>query len=187
MSGRPCTVCTSEQRSHIEDTIASGEALSAISASCALSRQSLRRHRDTHMGQPVEHLRDAGIGPYRVVLRMVETADRLHDLADQAEERGRLSDATRATVAESKALHQLLSIGVQGRQEIDHAGDYDALEQAVAALVRRTPVAGEIIAAELESRGRNSYASKLRGYADRCRALPEHQPVSTERLSLAQH
>ncbi len=168
MSGRPCTVCNSEQRSQVEDTIASGEALSAIAASFALSRQSLRRHMGSHMGQPIEHVRD-GLGPYEVVLRLVQTTDRLHDLADQAEERGRLADAVRATLAESKTLHLLLSIGLKGQAEIDYAENADALEQAVAALIRRAPSAGDVIAAELASQGRDTYAAKVRDLAERVR------------------
>ncbi len=117
-----------------------------------------------------------GLSPYAIVTRMVGNADRLRDLAADAEERGRIADATRATLAESKTLHDLLSLGVQGQEQIEYAEDASALEAAVVALVRRAPVAGEFIAADLEARGRDVLAGKVRALAERWRAVSGNEP-----------
>ena len=120
-------------------------------------------------------LQDAGIGAYGIAVRLFETADRLRDLADQAEESNKLADATRATLAEGKTLHLLLSLGLQGPQQLDYARDAAALEGAVVALVRQTPLAGEIIAAELDRRDRAVLAGKVRRFAEKCRAVSENE------------
>lgn len=126
-----------------------------------------------------------GLSPYAIVTRMVGSADRLRDLAADAEERGRIADATRATLAESKTLHDLLSLGVRGQEQIEYAEDASALEAAVVALVRRAPVAGEIVASELEARGRDVLATKVRAFAERCRAVSENE--ARKELTDAEH
>jgi len=173
--GRPCSVCGHVQRSAIENAIASGEALSAISASFALSRQAVRRHRDAHMAADASAFHDGGIGPYATVVRLTQAADRLRDLATEAEDRGRIADAVRATLAESRTLATLFQLGVKGGGEIEQAKDAAELEAGVVALVRRAPVAGEVIAAELESRGRDALAGQVRTFAQRCKAVSENE------------
>lgn len=168
MSGRPCTVCANPQRSQVEDGISAGEPIAAIASAHGLSRTSIRRHRDRHMAAALT-LRDDGISPWRTVLRIVSTADRLHHLADQAEERGRITDATRATLAEAKTLRELLALGLKGEDQLAYAEDADALERAVGVLVRRAPAAGDALAAELESQGRDALAAAVRSLADRVR------------------
>jgi hypothetical protein len=123
-------------------------------------------------------LRDDGISPWRTVLRLVATADRLHDLADEAEERGRLGDATRATLAEAKVLRELLALGLKGEDQLGYAEDADAMERAVGVLIRRAPAAGDVIATELETQGRDKLAAVVRSLADRVRH--ERQEISTD-------
>lgn len=168
MSGRHCTVCTNPQRSQVEDAMAAGTALSSISDTHGVSRQALQRHRDGHMAVDLT-LRDDGISPWRTVLRIVAAADRLHELADQAAQRGRITDATRATLAEAKTLRELLALGLKGEDQLGYAEDADAMERAVGVLIRRAPAAGDVIATELESQGRDALAAVVRSLADHVR------------------
>jgi hypothetical protein len=130
------------------------------------------------------------LSPWDTILRMAEAADRLKDLGDEAEERGRIGDATRAVLAEARVLDLLLNMGAKGQGQFNYAADARALESAVAALLQKFPAAGEVLSAELERQERPGYANKIRVYANKCRALPEHQVSGNERpqeLSYADH
>jgi len=116
-----------------------------------------------------------GISPWTTVLRMAEAADRLRDLATEAEAVGRLGDATRATLAEARTLDLLLNLGAKGPAQLDYAADADAMEKAVTVLVRQQPEIGDRLAQFLRQEERTAYAARLQVYADKCRALPEHQ------------
>lgn len=117
-------------------------------------------------------LRDGGLGAYEVVLRLVETADRLHDLATESEEAHRYADAVRASLAEARSLHLLLDLGVNGQREVDYAADAAALEAAVVSVVARFPNLGDELADELAREKRHMLSDKLRVYVAKCR---EHQ------------
>ena len=171
--GRPCSVCTHAHRSEVEASLLDGESLSSVAATYTVTRQALRRHRAAHMN--AGDLRDAGIGAYAIAVRLFETADRLRDLADDAEQMGRFADATRATLAEARTLDFLLNLGAKGGDDLKYAKDAVALEGAVAALVRQVPAIGDQIAKQLEQQDRSAYAAKFRDYAEKCLQLPEHQ------------
>ncbi len=174
-TGRPCATCTHVDRPAIEAALLDGDSVSSVSATCGLTRQSLRRHRGAHMTAAI---RDAGIGPFAIAVRLFETADRLRDMATEAEDRNRFTDATRATLAEAKTLGLLLSLGAKGGEDFTHAKDAAALEAAVTALVRQLPDLGDQLADELDRADRPEFADMVRTYATKCRALPQHQAVS---------
>lgn len=179
-------MCGHAQRSDVEASVLDGEPLSSVSAKFSLSRQALRRHRAAHMTV----IFSDGISPWETLLRMSQAADRLRDLADDAEERGRIADATRAVLGEAKALNLLLDVGVRGPQQLDYAKDAAALESAIAVLLQRVPALGDRIADELDRADRATYAAKFRAYTEKCRQLPEHQVSGNERpqeLSYADH
>ena len=170
--GRPCSTCVHGDRSAIEAALADGEAISRISATFSLSRSSLRRHRSSHMS--VMTFLD-GLSPWETLLRMAASADRLKDLADEAEELGHIAVASRATLSEIKALDLLLALGVRGPDQLNYAADARALEGAICELVQEMPAIGDQLAEFLRQRDRTAYAGKLQGYADKCRQLPQHQ------------
>jgi len=178
--GRPCRVCTHAQRTEVEAALADGDAVSRISEQFSVGRSSLRRHRSGHMSVTFSE----GLSAWATVLRMAEAADRLRDLADDAEDRGRLADATRAVLAEAKTLDLLLALGVRGPEQLDYAKDAAALEAAVTVLLQRVPALGDRIAEQLEQQDRTAYANKFRVYANKCRQLPEHQVSGNERQEI---
>jgi hypothetical protein len=165
-------VCGHSQRSDVEAELADGTSLSSVAASYAVTRQSLRRHRSGHMH--VSFTSD-GIDPWTTVLRMSEAANRLKDLADDAEDRGRLADATRAVLAEARVLDLMLALGVQGASQLDYAADAAAMEKAVTTLVRQVPSIGDQLAELLSQQERDAFAAKLRAFAEKCRALQVSQ------------
>ena len=114
-----------------------------------------------------------GLNPYDVVLRIVESADRLHALADSAESRGRIADAARAIAVEVQTLNMSLNPGLKGQDELDTAKDAAELEQAIAQLIRRAPASGSFVAERLEEAGRPAYAARFRQYTDKCKAQPQ--------------
>lgn len=174
--GRPCSTCVHSDRSAIEGALADGEAISRISETFGVSRSSLRRHRAQHMSVSFHD----GIDPWTTVLRMAASADRLRDLADEAEESGRIAVAIRAVLAEAKTLDLLLALGVRGPQQLDYAADARALEGAVCELVQEMPAIGDQLAEFLRQRDRTAFAAKLRRYAEKCRELPQHQAKSQQ-------
>jgi hypothetical protein len=153
-----------------------GESLSSVASSFNLTRQALRRHRASHMTVTFSE----GLSAWETLLRMAAAADRLHDLADTAEEHGRIADATRATLSEIKALDLMLALGVQGPAQLNYAADAAALELAITVLLQRSPALGDQLAEQLDQAERPGYANRFRIYADRCRALPEHHVSGNE-------
>lgn len=123
-----------------------------------------------------------GLSPWSTVLRMATAADRLRALADVAERRGHIADATRAVLAESRVLHQLLDLGMRGSDEAVFAKDAEALQRAVGVLVREDPDSGDRLAQLLRERGRNTLSHAVAELADRTR---QHQVSENKELSHA--
>jgi hypothetical protein len=175
--GRPCLVCHHGQRAEIEVQLIDGPGLTSVASDFTISRTSLRRHRDRHMSLPGWDVE--GLSPVGTLQTLLEAAQRLGDIADESEARGRVGDATRALSAQSKTLGLLVQLGV--RDGAHPLRDAAALERATAALILRDPSVGDQLA-ELLADDAPALAGSVGGYASRCRAylqsISEKQEVS---------
>lgn len=158
-------VCSHDQRADIEVQLLDGSPVSAIASSFEISRTSLRRHRDHHLSLPTWD--PEGLSPLSVLDQLQEVAGRLGDIADAAEEAGRLDAATRALQGQAKTLALLAHLGVRdGAQPVRDAA---ALQRALVELILQSPAVGDQLAEFLEN-DNPQLAGSIAGYAGRCRA-----------------
>jgi len=161
--GRPCATCEHSRRAAIEADMLSGDRIiSSVSSEYGISIAALRRHRAQHMSWTADDIRQAGLDPVDLVVRLGEIAERLQDAAEAAEEAGRVSDMVRASDGQRRAIQTLLDQGVKSEDLVARLDRSWAYLRAVARLARRDAVVGEAVAAELEAAGRVRDAQALR-------------------------
>lgn len=141
--GRPCSTCAHPQRQQIEAALLDGEPVSTISATHGLSRQSIRRHRAHHLVLE-SGWSGAALDGATAAAKLHATALRLADLADQAEDAGKIGDAVRALQAQAKVLTLIAT-----DQPLDVVTDLNKLGSAVAQLIWADPTLGHRLVAEL--------------------------------------
>jgi hypothetical protein len=142
-TGRPCLVCAHADRAVIEEALVDGARLSALSSDFSISTTSLRRHRRDHMFLETGWTAP-GLDGIDVAAKLVNVQQRLQDLADEAEARGRIGDAVKALQAQAKTLTMIST-----DQPLDPLADLNRLAKACAQLIWSDPTLGHQLVTEL--------------------------------------
>jgi hypothetical protein len=124
--GRPCTICTLPNRAEIDAKLVTGAFVTSIATRYGVSGRSLYRHRAAHLERP---LLEAASVALDLGTRAFEIADDLRRTRRTAQLSGNHLAATRAAMAEIKALEVL-----GDRLGLEDAGTLDLLDSALKAL-----------------------------------------------------
>jgi hypothetical protein len=165
-TGRPCTICVSPARAHIETALVEGDSLVSVSRHFEnVQPDALRRHMARHVSPHVLEAMKAvdGLSPSTIVARLQDLADAARDARHLATERGNVTGALRAGDAEGRALTVLADrFGVTAdtvARDLETGWD---LAQAIAHVSAQSPDAGRQLADTLEALGNRVFADQLR-------------------------
>lgn len=160
--GRPCGICQSQRRSAIEAAITGGGTISAVGAEFGFHRSTIRTHGQKHMLWSMEQLKDAGLEPVGLLVRLADIADRLREAGLEAEEAGRHADHVRAADGERRAVTALLSHGLSHEQQLAEMEGQATRLKAVTRAVRQSPELAARVADELDAMDERASAGQLR-------------------------
>lgn len=162
-TGRPCTICASNDRDAVERDLLTGGTFRGVARRYGLSSDSIRRHIRGHVSEALRDdlLDNSGLAGVELASRVMDIIDSARDVRLDAESDGRTAIA--AGRAELEALAVLADrLGVTTAETAENVRDALDLLWAIRLVARDQPDAILALADGLEARGQTRWAAQYR-------------------------